>query len=152
PLYFGERNEARPFSTEAVASGATGIRGAPRRRTRTFAQWRRRRPRAETSMRRAPAELKYLPALRAWVRPRSVKRSPLLPVILILTVDVLGTTMILPFLPFYAEKLGASATQIGLLLSTHAACVMVAVPILGRWSDLIGRKPVLLFSQLGTLV
>ncbi len=67
-------------------------------------------------------------------------------------VDVLGLAIILPLLPFYAEKLGASPTVVGLLVSTYAACQLVAGPLLGRISDKVGRKPVLLVSQAGTLL
>jgi multidrug resistance protein len=81
-----------------------------------------------------------------------VKRSPLLPIFLIVLVDVLGLTIILPLLPFYAEHLGASATVVGMLISSYALCQLIAGPILGRMSDHIGRKPLLIVSQLGTLV
>ena len=60
-------------------------------------------------------------------------------------------TLILPLLPFYAEHLGASPTQVGLLVSTYAACQLVAGPILGRLSDRYGRRRLLLLSQVGTL-
>lgn len=82
---------------------------------------------------------------------QGVKGSPLLPIFLIVLVDILGLTIILPLLPFYAEHLGASATVVGLLISTYAFCQLLAGPILGRWSDHIGRKPLLIVSQLGTL-
>ena len=79
-------------------------------------------------------------------------RSPLLPIFLIVTVDVLGLTIILPLLPFYAEKFGASPTVVGLLVSTYAVCQLIGGPLLGRISDRIGRRPMLLLSQAGTLV
>jgi MFS family permease len=78
------------------------------------------------------------------------QRSPLLPIFLIVLVDILGMTIILPLLPFYALRFGASATVVGLLLSTYALCQLIAGPILGSWSDRIGRKPLLILSQLGT--
>lgn len=65
-------------------------------------------------------------------------------------VDVLGLTIILPLLPFYAERLGASPTVVGLLVSTYAACQLVAGPVLGQISDRMGRRPLLLVSQMGT--
>ena len=76
--------------------------------------------------------------------------SPLLPIFLIVVVDVLGFTIILPLLPFYSERLGASPTIVGALVSTYAVCQLVAGPILGQLSDRFGRRPVLLISQLGT--
>ncbi len=81
-----------------------------------------------------------------------MKRSPLLPIFLIVLVDILGLTIILPLLPFYAERLGASATVVGLLISTYALCQLIAGPILGRMSDHMGRRPLLIVSQFGTLV
>jgi len=79
-----------------------------------------------------------------------VNRSLLFPVILIVVVDVLGFTIVLPLLPFYAEHFGASAAEVGALTSIYAAGSLVAGPILGRWSDRLGRRPVLLISQAGT--
>lgn len=81
-----------------------------------------------------------------------MKGSPLLPIFLIVLVDILGLTIILPLLPFYAEHLGASATVVGMLISSYALCQLIAGPILGKWSDHMGRKPLLIVSQLGTLV
>ncbi len=80
-----------------------------------------------------------------------MKRSPLLPIFLIVLADILGLTILLPLLPFYAEKLGASPTVVGLLVSVYAFCQLISGPFLGRWSDRIGRKPLLIVSQLGTL-
>jgi DHA1 family tetracycline resistance protein-like MFS transporter len=79
-------------------------------------------------------------------------KSPLLPIFLIVSVDVLGLTIILPLLPFYAEKFGASPSMVGLLVSTYAFCQLIAGPILGRMSDHMGRRPLLLVSQMGTFV
>src|SRR5205807_4228301 len=79
-------------------------------------------------------------------------RSPLLAIFLIVVVDILGLTIMLPLLPFYAEHFGASPSVVGLLVSTYAACQLVAGPLLGSISDQVGRKPVLLVSQLGTFI
>jgi MFS transporter, DHA1 family, tetracycline resistance protein len=85
-------------------------------------------------------------------RPISRFASPLLPIFLIVAVDVLGFTIILPLLPFYSERLGASATVVGELVSTYAIFQLIAGPILGQLSDRLGRRPILLVSQAGTLV
>jgi MFS family permease len=58
----------------------------------------------------------------------------------------------IPLLPFYAEKLGASPFEVGMLLSVYAVCQLFSGPLLGRASDHTGRKPLLIVSQLGTLI
>jgi MFS family permease len=81
-----------------------------------------------------------------------LRSSPLLPIFLIVAVDILGYTIILPLLPFYAERMGASPAVIGLLISSYAVCQLIAGPILGRLSDQFGRRPLLLLSQVGTFI
>ncbi len=81
-----------------------------------------------------------------------MRSSPLLAIFLIVAVDVLGLTIMIPLLPFYAEKLGATATQVGLLIGVYAACQLISGPLLGRASDFTGRKPLLILSQMGTLI
>ncbi len=79
-------------------------------------------------------------------------RSPLLAIFLIVAVDVLGLTIMIPLLPFYAEKMGASPTEVGWLIGIYAACQLFSGPLLGRLSDHTGRKPLLLVSQAGTFI
>ena len=67
-------------------------------------------------------------------------------------VDVLGLSIIIPLLPFYAEHFGASATVVGTLVSSFAFCQLIAGPILGKLSDRMGRKPLLIISQIGTCI
>jgi DHA1 family tetracycline resistance protein-like MFS transporter len=81
-----------------------------------------------------------------------LRKSPLLPIFLIVSVDVLGLTIILPLLPFYAEHYGASPAVVGLLVSLYAFCQLIAGPMLGRLSDHMGRRPLLLVSQIGTFI
>jgi DHA1 family tetracycline resistance protein-like MFS transporter len=81
-----------------------------------------------------------------------VRNSPLLPIFLIVLVDILGYTIILPLLPFYSERLGASPLVVGLLISTYAICQLVSGPIIGSLSDRAGRRPLLIVSQMGTLI
>jgi MFS family permease len=73
-------------------------------------------------------------------------------IFLIVLIDVLGITIILPLLPFYSEHFGAGAKTVGLLVSVYGACQLASGPILGRWSDRYGRKPILLLSQVGTCI
>ena len=77
-------------------------------------------------------------------------KNVLLPIFLIVAVDILGMTMILPLLPFYALHYGASAQLVGLLFTTYAFCQLIAGPLLGKLSDRYGRRPLLIVSQLGT--
>jgi MFS family permease len=79
-------------------------------------------------------------------------RSPLLPIFLTVFVDVLGLTIVLPLLPFYAEHFGATPFVVGMLSASFAVCQLISGPILGRISDRVGRKPTLLASQIGTFV
>lgn len=80
-----------------------------------------------------------------------MKKSPLLAIFLIVLIDLMGFTIILPLLPFYAESFGASPVVVGWILTSYAICQLIAGPILGRLSDRVGRKPVLMVSQCGTL-
>ncbi|MGZ3650057.1 MAG: MFS transporter [Bdellovibrionota bacterium] len=84
------------------------------------------------------------------MQPDAEENKKLLPIFLIVLIDVLGLTIILPLLPFYSEKFGASPFVVGMLASTYALCQLVSGPFLGRWSDSVGRKPLLILSQIGT--
>ncbi len=84
--------------------------------------------------------------------PSSGKNRALLPAFTISLVDFLGMTIIIPLLPFYAEKYGATPFVVGLLVSVFALCQLVGGPILGKLSDVLGRKPLLVISQLGTFI
>lgn len=84
--------------------------------------------------------------------PSGTERRALLPIFLIVTVDVMGYAVMIPLLPFYVERTGASAFVVGLLISVFAFCQLLAGPVLGQLSDRYGRKPILLISQAGTLL
>jgi DHA1 family tetracycline resistance protein-like MFS transporter len=70
----------------------------------------------------------------------------------IVLVDLLGLTIIIPLMPLYATSFGAGAFVIGLLGAAYPIMQFIGAPLLGRLSDRYGRKPVLVVSQLGTLV
>lgn len=76
----------------------------------------------------------------------------LLIVLLIQITEVLGFSLILPLLPFYAQDFGATPLVVASIMSLFSLFQFVSAPILGRLSDYWGRKPVLLASQLSTLV
>jgi DHA1 family tetracycline resistance protein-like MFS transporter len=76
----------------------------------------------------------------------------ILPVFVIVLIDLLGLTIILPLLPHYSVSFGASPRVYGLLAAAYPVCQFIAAPVLGRLSDRYGRKPVLLISQFGTFI
>jgi len=77
---------------------------------------------------------------------------PLLIIFLTILVNLVGFGIIVPLLPFYAETFGASPLVIGLLFAIFSLCQLLAAPALGDLSDRYGRRPILIFSLLGTVV
>ena len=76
---------------------------------------------------------------------------PLLIIFLTIFVNLVGFGIIIPLLPFYAETFGASPFVIGLLFAVFSLAQLFASPVLGDLSDRYGRRPVLIFSLLGTV-
>jgi multidrug resistance protein len=60
-----------------------------------------------------------------------------------------GFSIIMPVLPYYTESLGASAFELGMLLTVYAIAQFIFAPIWGVCSDRFGRRPVLLLGLLG---
>jgi len=79
------------------------------------------------------------------------KNKALTSIFLIVFIDLLGFSLILPLLPYLARTFQASDFQIGLLVAVYAAASLVGSPILGRLSDRYGRRPMLLISIAGTI-
>ena len=77
---------------------------------------------------------------------------PLLVIFLTIFVNLIGFGIIIPLLPFYAEQFGASPIVIGLLFAIFSFCQLIAAPVLGDLSDRWGRRPILIFSLVGTVV
>ena len=75
----------------------------------------------------------------------------ILPVLVIVLVDLMGLSIIIPLLPLYAARFGSSPLMIGILQATYPMMQFLGAPILGRLSDRFGRKPILIISQIGTL-
>src|SRR5574339_920778 len=79
------------------------------------------------------------------------KQVPLYPLLLINFIGTLGFSIVLPFLIFLVIDFGGNAIVYGILAAMYPAFQLVGAPILGRWSDIYGRKKVLLISHGGTL-
>lgn len=73
-------------------------------------------------------------------------------VFLIVFIDLVGFGIVIPILPLYAEEYGPSPLVFGLLMASFSIMQFVFAPILGRLSDKIGRRPVLLVSLAGSAV
>ncbi|MBC6937608.1 MAG: MFS transporter [Chloroflexi bacterium] len=76
----------------------------------------------------------------------------ILPIFIIVLVDLIGLTIIIPLLSFYAAAFGADPFTVGLLATAYPLMQLFGGPLLGSLSDRYGRKPVLVVSQLGTFV
>jgi DHA1 family tetracycline resistance protein-like MFS transporter len=77
----------------------------------------------------------------------------LVTILLIVFVQMVGASLIIPIVPLFAKnEFGMSPTMITLLISSFYAAQFIGGPILGRWSDKIGRVPVLVVSQIGTVL
>lgn len=66
---------------------------------------------------------------------------------MIVLVDLIGFGIVLPLLPFYGTRFGASPLAIGLLYSVYSFAQFIAAPLWGIWSDRVGRRPVMLLSM-----
>ena len=71
---------------------------------------------------------------------------------LIVFIDLVGFGLVIPLLPFYAERFGASPLQMTALFATYSLMSMVAAPLWGQLSDRVGRRPVLMASMAAAAV
>jgi MFS transporter, DHA1 family, tetracycline resistance protein len=76
----------------------------------------------------------------------------LLPILGITFIDIVGFSMLIPMLPYFVTHFGASAYVVGLLMATFSFCQFVSAPLWGNVSDRIGRKMVLIVSQIGATI
>src|SRR6187401_50958 len=80
------------------------------------------------------------------------KRTPLFPLLLSNFIGTMGFSIVLPFLVFLVIGFGGNSLVYGILAAIYPAFQLIGAPLLGRWSDTIGRKKVLLISNGGTFI
>lgn len=78
--------------------------------------------------------------------------AKLLPILGITFIDILGFSILIPILPYFVQHFGAPKVMVGVLFSTFAACQFISGPLWGHVSDRIGRKRVLIISQIGATI
>lgn len=78
--------------------------------------------------------------------------SRLIVLFVIAFVDTVGAALVVPILPFYATRYGASAALVGLLISAFSIAQLACAPFWGRLSDRVGRRPVILIGLLVSVV
>src|SRR5690348_14806984 len=80
------------------------------------------------------------------------KRRVLTVVFLTVFLDMIGFGVVIPLLPFYVQSMGGSPRTVGFLFTCFAASQLVATPILGRLSDRVGRRRVIVVSLAGNAI
>jgi MFS transporter, DHA1 family, multidrug resistance protein len=79
-----------------------------------------------------------------------LKTNKALPILFaVMFLVMVGFGIIIPVIPFYAEEIGASPTQLGLLMAVYSLMQFLFAPMWGRISDRIGRKPVMMIGIFG---
>ncbi len=76
----------------------------------------------------------------------------LLPILGVTFIDIVGFSMLIPMLPYFVTHFGVSAAVVGFLAATFSFCQLVSAPLWGNISDRIGRKMVLIVSQIGATI
>lgn len=80
------------------------------------------------------------------------EKVSLLPLLTVNFIGTLGFSIVLPFLVFLVDRFGGNAFIYGLVSAMYPLFQLIGAPVLGRWSDIYGRKKVLLLCQVGTLI
>jgi MFS family permease len=81
-----------------------------------------------------------------------MRRTSLLVLFLTIFIDLLGFGIVIPLLPYFAKQYGATGLWVGIIVGVYSLMQFLFAPMLGRISDRIGRRPVLLISLAGSLV
>ena len=71
---------------------------------------------------------------------------------LIVFSNLLGFGIIIPLLPYYAENFGANPNEVTLLMASYSLMQLIFSPILGRISDIYGRKKILILCLIGSAI
>jgi len=79
-------------------------------------------------------------------------RSPLVVIFLTIFIDLVGFGIIIPTMPYIAREFGASASDIGMLMSVYSFTQFLFSPFWGGLSDRIGRRPAILISLFGCAI
>ena len=66
--------------------------------------------------------------------------------------DMVGVLMIVPLMPFYATKLGASGLVVGFLVSSFSIAQLLMAPVWGRLSDHYVRRPALIVGMTASAI
>ena len=74
---------------------------------------------------------------------------PVLILFVTLFIVMVGFGVIIPIMPFYAMKMGATAVHIGLLMASYSLMQFIFSPFWGALSDKYGRKPLILVGLAG---
>jgi DHA1 family tetracycline resistance protein-like MFS transporter len=83
----------------------------------------------------------------------SQSKSPIGLIFLTLFIDMVGFGIVIPVLPLYAEgTIHATSAQLSWIVGIYSLLQLVCSPLFGKWSDRIGRKPVLVVSIIGTAI
>jgi len=86
------------------------------------------------------------------IEPGRKGLSPIFVIVLTVFIDITGYGIIIPLLPFYANEFQAGPTALGILITSFAIMQFFFSPLLGKASDKMGRKPILLISLLISLI
>jgi multidrug resistance protein len=76
------------------------------------------------------------------------RRSRLLVILFTVFIDLVGFGIVMPILPFYAQRFGVQGIGFGVLVSAFSLMQFLATAFLGRLSDRVGRRPILLVTML----
>ncbi|HEX4085598.1 MAG TPA: MFS transporter [Chthoniobacteraceae bacterium] len=80
----------------------------------------------------------------------TTKKAQLGIIFLTILIDLIGFGIVIPILPLYAKQFHAGPATIGILMGTYSLMQFIFSPILGKISDRVGRRPVLLVSLIAT--